>query len=78
MTKGNYHLSMFAMMATFSVGACSKVAQCDASMRFCFKIGSHVGNGAVVPCKDKNDMITAKLKKNDQIQNFTCKIMSDM
>lgn len=48
--KSMYHLSILAIMATFSVGICSNVAQCDASVRFCFKIGSHLCGGDVMPC----------------------------
>lgn len=40
------------MMQTFSVRICSNVAQCDASVRFCFKIGSHLLCGDVIPCNE--------------------------
>lgn len=45
----DYHLSMLAMIATFSMGTCSNVAQCEDSVRFSLRIGSHRGNGAVIP-----------------------------
>lgn len=43
------------MTATFSVGVCSNVAQCDVSVKFCFKIGSQVCKGAVIPCLYRNE-----------------------
>lgn len=44
-----YHLSVLAMMAMFSVGVCSSVAQCDESERFCLRIASQEHIGATVP-----------------------------
>lgn len=41
---------MFAIIATFSIGTCSNVAQWEASVKFSLRMGSQRGKGAVVPC----------------------------
>lgn len=64
-----YHLSILAMRATFSVGVCSNVAQCDASVRFCFNIGSHVCIGAVIPYSTKNEINALKRSNANGIVN---------
>lgn len=44
-----YHLSVLAIIATFSVGLCSNVAHWAERARFCLSVPSQDDNGATVP-----------------------------